>query len=135
MAAATQRTAGSAAFTAAIRSAVKVAIPQRLGTAEATKAMRIRPFCGDSATLVGKAMPRGSKLGGIATALVEQETCLLLAYFSIDISRFALRHAVRPPRRFATSCPEASRMLDARLERTPLAAYATIGRSGGRSGV
>src|SRR5207302_8863859 len=107
MAAATQRTAGSAAFTAASRSAVKVAIPQRLGTAEATKAMRIRPFCGDSATLGGKAMPRGPKLGGFDTAVVEQETCHTLAYFAIDISRFAFRHGVRPPRRFAAQYPKA----------------------------
>src|SRR5258708_39707206 len=67
IAAATQRTAGSAAFTAAIRSAVKVAIPQRLGTAEATKAIRITPFCSDSASLVGNAILRGGTPGWIAT--------------------------------------------------------------------
>src|SRR6267142_6895274 len=67
IAAATQRTAGSAAFTAAMRSAVKVAIPQRLGTAEATKAIRIRPFWGDSASLAGSAKARGGMPGWIAT--------------------------------------------------------------------
>jgi len=46
-----------------MRSAVKVAIPQRLGTAEATKAIRIRPFCGDSASFVGKVIARGGTPG------------------------------------------------------------------------
>src|SRR2546428_13359494 len=50
-----QRTAGSAVFTAAIRSAVNVAIPHRRGTAEATKAMRTTPFCGATAVSVGNA--------------------------------------------------------------------------------
>src|SRR5216110_3039288 len=58
IAAATQRTAGSAAFTAAIRSAVKVAIPQRLGIAEATKAILTTPFCGNRASLPGNAVSR-----------------------------------------------------------------------------
>src|SRR3989442_1737613 len=69
MAAATQRTAGSAAFTAASRSAVKVAIPQRLGTAEATKAIRIRPFCIDSASLFGNVIARERNPGWIAPEL------------------------------------------------------------------
>src|SRR5213593_2821111 len=42
--AATIRTDGSADFTAAARSAVNVAMPQRRGTEEATKAMRMTHF-------------------------------------------------------------------------------------------
>src|SRR6267143_3985212 len=117
MAAATQRTAGSAAFTAAIRSAVKVAIPQRLGTAEATKAIRIRPFWGDSAPLVGKASPRGGTPGLFATFSGRAGSVPPPAYLSCETGSLALRHAVKPPRRFATERPRDSSMLAARLER------------------
>src|SRR4030081_1662079 len=44
MAAATMQTVGSADFTAAARSAVNVAMPQRRGTEDATKAIRMTPF-------------------------------------------------------------------------------------------
>jgi hypothetical protein len=60
--------------------------------------------------------PRGES----PPSAVEQEMCLWSAYFS-EIGSSALRHAVNPPRRFATSCPADSRMLAARLERMPLA--------------
>src|SRR5258706_10219011 len=98
IAAATQRTAGSAAFTAAMRSAVKVAIPQRLGTAEATKAIRITPFCGDSASLVGDAIPRGGTPGWIATFCGRAGNMPLPGYLSCETGSLALRHAVNPPR-------------------------------------
>src|SRR5881628_4236874 len=124
VAAATQRTAGSAAFTAAVRSAVKVAIPQRRGTAEATKAMRTRPFCGVGASLLGKAISRGRTPPWIATFSDRAGNVPLEAYFR-DIGRSALRQAVNPPRRLATVRPAASRMLAARLERIPPAQYMT----------
>src|SRR5688572_12991540 len=53
IAAAKIRTAGSADFTAAERSAVNVAMPQRRGMEEATKAIRITPFSQLGARLEG----------------------------------------------------------------------------------
>src|SRR5438034_991733 len=50
----------------------------------------------------------------------------LAGYFSIEISSRAFRHAVKPPRRLATSRPDDSRMLAARLERIPPPHYVTI---------
>src|SRR5688572_20132284 len=54
MAAAKIRTAGSADFTAAERSAVNVAMPQRRGTEDATKAIRINTI-----------FPTGRSFGGL----------------------------------------------------------------------
>src|SRR3989441_11044862 len=68
IAAAMQRTAGSAAFTAAMRSAVNVAIPHRRGLAEATKAIRTEPFCGASALSAGNARLRGRVRGSATRA-------------------------------------------------------------------
>src|SRR5205814_2594134 len=121
IAAATQRTAGSAAFTAAMRSAVKVAMPQRLGTAEATNAMRTRPFCGVRASLVGNVILRGEITGWIATFAGRAESVPSAAYLSCETGNPALRHAVNPPRTLATARPLDSRRLAARLERIPLA--------------
>src|SRR5713101_166966 len=98
-----QRTAGSAAFTAAMRSAVKVAIPHLRGTAEATKAILIRPFWGESAFSVGK-VTRGRRREGSATVVLPRGT-RALDYDSSDTGSPALRHAVKPPRMFATSRP------------------------------
>src|SRR5207245_8460279 len=69
-----QRTAGSAVFTAAIRSAVNVAIPHRRGTAEATKAIRTRPFCGATANSVGNAT-LGGETGDRPPSRAEQDVC------------------------------------------------------------
>src|SRR2546430_14689076 len=84
IAAATQRTAGSAAFTAAMRSAVKVAIPQRLGMAEATNAIRTRPFWGDSASFAGNAIARGGTPGWFATHAGSSRKCALDPLFRGD---------------------------------------------------
>src|SRR3989475_11972835 len=118
IAAAMQRTAGSAVFTAAIRSAVNVAIPHRRGTAEATKAMRTTPFCGATAVSVGNAT-LGEGTGESATLQGRAGRVPSITYVSRDTGSPALRHAVKPPRMFATSRPAASRTLAARLERIP----------------
>src|SRR3989442_13014692 len=75
MAAATQRIAGSAAFTAAIKSAVNVAIPQRRGTDEATNAIRTAAFSRTGALSVGTAMPRGRRMAPVLTRSVQHDAC------------------------------------------------------------
>src|SRR3989442_11854504 len=117
IAAAMQRTAGSAAFTAAIRSAVNVAIPHRRGTAEATKAIRTTPFCGATAVSTGNATLEGGT--GESATLQGPSRTRALDYVSRETGSPALRHAVKPPRMLATSRPAASRTLAARLERIP----------------
>jgi hypothetical protein len=61
---------------------VKVAIPQRRGVAEATNAIRTRPFWGVIASLVGNAMRRGATPGWIATFNGSAENVPSTHYFS-----------------------------------------------------
>src|SRR4051812_28515969 len=114
MAAWRTREEASADFTAATRSPVNVAMPQRRGIADATKTTLIRPSSRDAARS-GAWRVDGGREGRELTPCAPQAPCLC----QLSTGSPAPRQELNPPRTLVALTPVCSMILAARLERTP----------------